>query len=122
VKGKEKMPYTIQGQSAPISTDPQVREGRTYVPLREVAEQLGGRVSWDNSAKRATVTIGQWVASVNLADTNVDVSGTAVTIQAPPFVDGNGEMWVPASFFKDAFGYQVQINGSNIGIVNPLAA
>src|SRR5687768_15383730 len=116
------MPYTIQGQSVSISGDPQIREGRTYVPLRELAEQLGGKVSWDNSAKRATVTIGQWVANVNLADTNVDVSGTAVTLQAPPFVDDRGELWVPASFFKDAFGYNVQIAGDSIGIVNPLAA
>ena len=114
------MPYAIQNNSVSISQEPEVRNGRTYVPLREIAEQLGGRVSWDNSSKRATVTIGQWVANVDMDNTHVDVSGTPVTLQAAPMVEG-GEMWVPASFFKDAFGYQVDINGSNINIVNPNA-
>ena len=114
------MPYAIQNNSVSISQEPEVRNGRTYVPLREIAENLGGRVSWDNDIKRATVTIGQWVAAVDLDNTNVDVSGTPVTLQAAPMVE-SGEMWVPASFFKDAFGYQVDINGSSINIVNPNA-
>ena len=115
------MPYSIQNNSVSVSQEPEVRNGRTYVPLRELAEQLGGRVSWDNNTKQATVTIGQWVARVNPDNTHVDVSGTPVTLQAAPYVEG-GEMWVPASFFKDAFGYDVNINGSNISIVNPLMA
>lgn len=114
------MPYAIQNNSVSVSQEPEVRNGRTYVPLRELAEGLGGRVSWDNNSKEATVTIGQWVASVNPDNTHVDVSGTAVTLQAPPMVE-SGEMWVPASFFKDAFGYNVDINGSSINIVNPNA-
>lgn len=115
------MAYSIQGQSVSVGGEPQVVQGRTYVPLRELVQQLGGTSTWDNDAKRATITIGQWVATVNMADTNVDVSGTAVTLQAPPFVDEQGTMWVPASFFHDAFGYNVNINGTNISIVNPAA-
>ena len=115
------MPYSIQNQSISIGQEPQVVEGRTYVPLRDLVQQLGGTLSWDNNSKRATVTIGKWVASVDMANTHVDVSGTPVTLQAPPFVDDSDTMWVPASFFKDAFGYDVDINGQNISIVNPLA-
>ena len=116
------MAYSIQGKSVSVSMEPQVRDGRTYVPLRDLAEQLGGSVSWDNNAKQATATIGQWIATVNPSDTHVDVSGVAVTLQAPPFVDEQGNLWVPASFFHDAFGYTTQIDGTNISIVNPQAA
>ena len=116
------MAYSIQGRSTSIGAEPQVRDGRTYVPLRDLAEQLGGSVSWDNNSKQATATIGQWTATVNPSDTHVDVSGVAVTLQAPPFVDEQGNLWVPASFFHDAFGYNVQINGSDISIVNPQVA
>lgn len=115
------MPYTIQNREIDVDDEPVVRNGRTYVPLREVAEQLGGRVSWDNNAKQATVTIGKWVARFSPDSTRVDVSGTPVTLQSAPYVE-SGELWVPASFFHDAFGYEVSVNGQNIGIVNPLAA
>jgi copper amine oxidase-like protein len=103
------MPYTLQGQPASISQEPRVEMGRTYVPLDEITRQLGGTTTWDNDTKTATATIGQWTATIQMADPNVDVSGTAVSLQAPPFV-ADGFMWVPASFFHDAFGYRVDID------------
>jgi hypothetical protein len=118
-KGTTTMPYSLQGQQIPISPEPQVVDGRTYVPLREIIDGLGGTISWDNDAKQATATIDRWVARVTLGDPNVDVSGTPVVLQAPPFVDEEGRLWVPASFFRDAYGYRMTIEGSNISIGNP---
>lgn len=116
------MAYDIQGQRLPGTAQPQIREGRTYIPLREVAEALGGALTWDNNAKRGTVTLGKWTATLTMADTHVDVNGIDVTLQAPPFVDENNTMWVPATFFRDAFGYEVGINGNDIRIALPQAA
>jgi len=114
------MPYNLQGQPASISQEPRVESGRTYVPLDEVARQLGGSTTWDNDQKLATATLGQWTATIRMADPNVDVSGTAVQLNAPPFVE-DGVMWVPAQFFHDAFGYQVAIDpgSSEISIALP---
>jgi len=103
------MPYTLQGQPASVSQEPQIRMDRTYVPLDEITQQLGGTTSWDNDAKVATATIGQWTATVRMAEQNVDVSGKPVQLVAPPFVEG-GMMWVPAQFFHSAFGYKVDVN------------
>lgn len=103
------MPYALQGQSASISQEPRVEMGRTYVPLDEITGQLGGSTTWDNETKTATATIGQWAATVRMADANVDVNGTAVQLNAPPFVE-DGVMWVPAQFFNQAFGYKVDVN------------
>jgi hypothetical protein len=103
------MPYTLQGQTASISWEPRVEMGRTYVPMEEITQQLGGSTTWDNETKTATATIGQWTATIRMADENVDVSGTPVRLIAPPFVE-DGVMWVPAQFFNQAFGYQVEIN------------
>lgn len=103
------MPYSLQGQSASISREPRVEMGRTYVPLEEITRQLGGATTWDNETKTAAATIGQWTATVQMADENVTVNGTPVRLNAPPFVE-EGVMWVPAQFFHQAFGYQVDIN------------
>ena len=107
------MPYIVQGQPASVSREPRSEMGQTYVPLDELVRQLGGTTTWDNEQKAATATIGQWTATIRMADPNVDVSGTAVTLPAPPF-DEDGVLWVPAEFFHAAYGYQVTVDpGSN---------
>jgi hypothetical protein len=103
------MPYTLLGQPASISQEPQIQMDRTYVPLDEITSQLGGTTTWDNDQKLATATIGQWTANVRMGDENADVSGTPVRLVAPPMVQ-DGVMWVPAQFFRDAFGYKVDVD------------
>ena len=116
------MPYNIQGQEIRLGTEPFLHSNdKHYVPLRDVVEELGGTVSFDNSTKIATATIGQWVATIQMADRNVDVSGTAVTLTADPFVQ-DGQMFVPFDFFRDAFGYSVSIAGDTVNITNPNVA
>jgi hypothetical protein len=106
------MPYTLQGQPASLSLEPRNQMGQTYVPLDEITRQLGGTTTWDNETKSAAATIGKWTATVRMAETNVDVGGTAVTLAAPPFVE-DGVLWVLAEFFHAAFGYQVQVDPSS---------
>jgi len=109
------MPYTINGQSMQLSQDPHVQNGTVYVPAKDVVEALGGSVSWDNTTKFATATIGQWVATFQLASDTADVSGTSVSFSAPSYVD-EGVLYVPADFFHAAYGYQVQASGNDVSI------
>src|SRR5688500_4792105 len=94
------MPYNIQGQTVQLGAEPFLHtNNKHYVPLRDVVEQLGGTVTFDNNTKTAKATIGQWVATVQMAEENVDVSGTPVRLSAPPFVE-DGQMYVPFDFFR----------------------
>lgn len=114
------MPYTINGQPASVSEEPRDVEGQLYVPLAELVGQLGGQVSWDNESKVATATIGQWVAAIQMADRNVNVSGTQVVLSGDPVVD-QGTMYVPATFFHAAYGYTVAAdpNSGDVSISLP---
>jgi hypothetical protein len=114
------MAYNINGQAASLSEEPRIIQNRLYVPLAELVQQLGGQVSWDNQSKVATATIGQWTATIRMGDRNVDVSGTPVTLIADPVVDQD-TMYVPASFFHDAFGYTVNTdpNSRQVSIALP---
>lgn len=114
------MPYMIQGRPANISTEPFLHNSKHYVPMREIVEELSGSVTFDNDAKMAVATIGQWAARVQNGDTNVDVSGTPVTLSAPPFVEDD-VFFVPFDFFKTAYGYNVTLDGDTMNIVNPNA-
>jgi len=103
------MPYNVQGQAVSLNEEPRIIQDRLYVPLAELVERLGGRVDWDNDNKIATAAIGKWTATIRMANRNVDVSGTPVTLIADPIVDQD-TMFVPASFFQDAFGYTVNVD------------
>jgi hypothetical protein len=106
------MPYTINGRPTSLGAEPRKIDGQLFVPLHALVQQLGGQVNWDNESKTATTTIGQWTAPVNMNSRQLNVNNTPVTLSADPFVE-DGVMWVPASFFHDAFGYNVQADPSS---------
>lgn len=120
------MPFNIQGQTVDLGTEPFIHNNKHYVSLREVVNALGGTVTFNNDTKAATATIGQWVATVQMANRNVDVSGTVVSLTADPYVE-DGQMYVPFDFFRDAYGYDVaaasdDAGGPTISITNPNVA
>ncbi len=109
------MPYTLNGQPAQIAEEPHNQNGTIYVPFKQVVDALGGSVTWDNEAKTASATIGQWTANFVLAADTADVNGTTVQFPAPSYVE-SGELYVPAEFFHTAYGYNVTANGSDVSI------
>ena len=109
------MPYTLNGQPAQITEEPHETGGTVYVPFKAVTDALGGSVTWDNSTKMASGTIGQWTATFMLAADTADVNGQTVQFPAPSYVD-NGELYVPADFYHAAYGYTVTANGTDVSI------
>lgn len=109
------MPYVLNNQTATIGEEPVVKNGRNFVPLEAVVQNLGGSVTWDDASKTASATIGQWVAKVHNGDTNVDVSGTKVTLADAPYIE-DGTMYVPWYFFRDAYGYKVEMDGDTLKV------
>lgn len=119
------MPYNIQGNTVSLGTEPFEQNGKHYIPLRDVVQQLGGTLDFDNTTKTADATIGPWTAHIQMGDRNITVDGngstTPVTLTADPYVDTNGEMFVPFDLLRDAYGYDVSFSGDTLNIVNPNA-
>lgn len=109
------MPYNINNQPVEINEEPLNRNGRHYVPLREVAQRLGGQVVWEQAGRAAKATIGQWTASVQDGEQTVDVNGQKVQLSAPPIIDSD-RMYVPWDFFRDAYGYKASMEGDTLHI------
>ena len=109
------MPYLLNGQSITTGEEPVLREGRNYVPLEQVVQNLGGTTTWDDATKTARATLGKWTAAVQMANPVVDVSGTRVTLADPPYIE-DGKMYVPWYFFRDAFGYKVEMADGTLNV------
>ncbi len=93
-----------QGQMPPVIID-----GRTLVPVREVFEQLNGKVDWDNESRKAIIsmngntiilTINSNVALVNDAPTSLDVPAKII----------NDKTMVPVRFISENCGLLVDWN------------
>ena len=109
------MPYMLNGREVQLSQDPIERDGRHFVPLKEIVENLTGRVDWDNNTKTARSTIGQWTATFVNGENTVDVNGQKVELSAPPYVEGD-KMYVPWDFFRDVYGYKANMEGEKLTV------
>jgi hypothetical protein len=81
---------------------------RTFLPLRDLVETLGGDVSWDAAARKATITrgtttivlwIGKPTATVNGVRTSIDASDAKVV----PFIE-RGKTYMPVNFVASSLG------------------
>jgi phosphate transport system substrate-binding protein len=74
---------TVDGQAVTLDATPIIRQGRTFLPIRFIAEQLGAKVTWvaDPSTKRTkTVTIVLPVVNVQVP---TQMSGAGATFPLP---------------------------------------
>lgn len=101
------MPYTLNGQEASI-TEPNLKEGTMWVPLRAVSEALGGNADWDPDNRVAIVYLGTNIATLKIDDATADVNGEKSQLQEAPYLE-DGETWVPVRFFN-LVGQQVRVN------------
>lgn len=81
--------------------EPQLIDGRTYLPLRACAEALNAKLEYDSASKKITImhdgteimlTVGQTIASIN---------GQEYTIDAKPFLMNDFTL-VPVRFISEA--------------------
>jgi hypothetical protein len=100
------------GKSTILEAAPVIKNGRTLVPIRAIIEALGGTVTWDGAARRATVTfggtslelwIGKNIATINGTDTPIDSTNLKVV---PEII--NGRTMLPLRFVSENLGCVVE--------------
>ena len=67
---------------------------RTMLPIRIVAESLGGTVTWNGELQRVTIQKGADVILITIGADTAYVNGTAVKLDAAAFVE-NGRTYLP---------------------------
>jgi len=117
--------YTVNGETKFWDATPYIKEGRTLVPIRHLAEAVGFKASWDfdDPANKMVfifkadqdpekdkehpfmlLIIGQPTAMVN---------GNLVALDVAPEIL-NGRTMVPLRFVVETLGYQVEWLGNTI--------
>jgi hypothetical protein len=94
----------VNGQQVQFDQPPLERQGRVFVPLRGVFENLGASVVYDNGTINATDN-GTMV-QLHIGSTNATVNGNTEQLDVAPFEIGS-RTFVPLRFVSQALGASV---------------
>lgn len=109
---------TIDG--VPIVSDvaPEIKKGRTMVPLRVISESLVANVAWSN--KEVTLAKQDLNAKLTLNSKDVMQNKVHQQLEAAPYLKNNRTM-VPLRFIAETFGCQVTYDKRTVAVnCNPL--
>ena len=89
---KDEFEITVNGVTtkAKMYTSPVIRNGRTMLPLRNIAEAIGVEVSWDSKTRTASFTKDGLTASIQIDGDEISYSnGKVVKMDAKPIIKDN---------------------------------
>jgi|GEM_PF-2180842 len=109
LKGEKHKTY-VNGKKVKYDVEPIVVNGRTLVPFRKLAEELGADVKWVESEKKVIVTKGKTTVILVLGQTNaiigIDDDKTTVALDVPARLYNNRTM-VPLRFLSESLNAAV---------------
>lgn len=96
----------LDGLSVAFDVQPVIKDGRTLVPFRALAEALSLDVKWDGEKQIVTARDARVAISLRIGDNTAHRNGLPVSLDVPPLII-DGRTLVPLRFFSEAFGCKV---------------
>ncbi len=102
----------VYGKTMTNDVAPVIRNGRTMLPARFVAEKLGATVTWDAAKpNEVVITRNRTELILTIGSSTAKVNGQSVTLDSPPFIE-NGRTYCPLRFICERLGARVVWNAS----------
>ena len=101
----------INGTAHTLDAAPIIRESRTMLPVRFVAEAFGANIEWDGATSTAIVKTSTTTIEVTIGKTTAKVNGVEVTLDAPAFIE-NSRTYLPVRFVAENLGAEVSWDGA----------
>ncbi len=102
----------VNGVAKALDAPPVIRQSRTMLPVRFVAENLGAAVTWDGATSTATITSGTAEIKITIGAATATVNGEEKPLDAPAFIE-NSRTYLPVRFVAEALGATVDWNGAS---------
>lgn len=91
---------------------PLILNGRTHLPLRNVAEELGAEVEWiGGEPAQVKVRYNDCEISLWIGKEYATVNGQKVYIDSAPILT-NSKTYLPIRFIADEFGWEIEWDGN----------
>jgi hypothetical protein len=102
--------YTVEENKVAVEKTmdvaPYIKDGRTYLPVRFVAEALGvteDNILWDPVSRKVTIFKGDRIAQMTIDSTTLLVNGVELTMDVAPEIT-NGRTMLPVRWMTQALG------------------
>jgi hypothetical protein len=86
---------------------PHTVDGVPMVPGADVLKQVGAVTEWDADNQELITVKDSSVFRLRVGETNAVADGETIVLEHAPVKLANGMVMIPASFFTQAFGYEV---------------
>lgn len=98
----------VNNEMDTLDVAPYVKDSRTYVPLRALAQSFGAEVNWDEETGEITVDGNGTKVVLEVGKTTYTVNDNEKTMDVAPELDSAaGRTLVPVRFVAEALGYTV---------------
>lgn len=97
----------INGTRLKTQSNPEIVNNSTVVPMRDIFEALGAKVSWDGATKSIMATKGSVAIKLTINNTDAVVNGKNISVSPAPFVNDKGVTMVPLRFISETLGANV---------------
>ena len=104
---KTRANVTLDGNWVDTEDLARVVNGRTMIPVRCLAEQLGADVSYDKTLKAARIVRAGVEIVMPIGSKTCTVNGQPFTMDIAPYIE-NGRTMIPARYVSELFGQSIQ--------------
>lgn len=99
---------SVWGVTKTSDVAPLIKNERTMLPIRFVAENLGFTVGWDEATKTVTITKGDKVITLVIDSDKAIVNDAEVALDSPAYIDvAASRTMVPLRFIAENLDYTV---------------
>lgn len=92
-----------------LQNSPFANNGSNYIPLRDVANNLGASVNWDNSTQTVTISANGNNIVQKIGENKAIVNGEVKEVSSPAILK-NGTTYVPIRFVSENLGANIEYN------------
>lgn len=106
---------SVNGESKNIDengTVPEIINGRTFIPVRALIENIGGNANWDNETKIATLTYNDDEIKLTVDSKTAYYNNNNTELDVAPVIV-NGRTMLPVRFIAENFGFDVNWNNDS---------
>ena len=95
--------YTLNEKAYYTDSAFYLKNDRTFVPIRFIAETLGFKVTWDEATETVTMTDGKTTIVLTIGSTTMYIDGKAKIMDVAPELTDD-RTFVPVRFVAEGFG------------------
>ena len=97
---------TVDDKATTVDAAPEIVDGRTFVPIRFIAETFGSTVTWLPETKGVTIVLGDTTIGLQIGNATAVINGTIIALDAAPYIK-NSRTMVPLRVISESFGGNV---------------